>query len=64
MQIDVVALLESIQQEFHQGVMVEDPPDRFRTTVRPPEVTQAEQHLSATSRISQVKRVEGDQVLQ
>ena len=35
MQIDVVALLESIQQEFHQGVMVEDPPDRFERRSTP-----------------------------
>ena len=42
-----MVLMETIHQKFHQGLMVEDPPDRLMASVRIRQVVQAEDHAAA-----------------
>ena len=53
-----MVLLETIHQKLHQGLMVEDPPDRLMASVRIRQVIQAEDHSAAARRISEIEGAE------
>ena len=52
-----MVLMETIHQKLHQGLMVEDPPDRFMAAIRIRQVVQAKDHSAAARRIPEIEGV-------